>query len=118
MQQREETWGRKKKCLFVITLHICRISSCGLEGLISHGEFLNLCCVVTQLLSLPTKASAKTTICLQRPEQMKQKRFRGAASEARGGCLLSVGVRKWQASRLVPKTNGRTGVAAGQSADQ
>lgn len=44
-----------KKCLFVITLHICRISDCGLEGLISHGEFLNLCCVVMRLLSQPTK---------------------------------------------------------------
>lgn len=44
-----------KQCLFVITLHICRISDCGLEGLISHGEFLNLCCVVMRLLSQPTK---------------------------------------------------------------
>lgn len=52
---------------------------------------------------------------------MRQKRLRGAASEAGGGCLLSLvaaeGVRKRQASRLVCLANGQTGVAAGHSAE-
>lgn len=46
--------------------------------------------------------------------------LRGAASEAGRGSLLllvvvAVGVRKWQASRLVCMTNGQTGAAKGLS---